>query len=212
MLPRVMLPSDDDVRALHLKYAPTSEVFDLVHTHCEIVSRICRQLVGCADGVDKDLARAGALLHDIGVYRLYGPDGRIAPGTYIRHGVVGYEILRAEGLPDRLARFCSHHTGVGLTRDDIMEQGLPIPVGDYVAETREERLVMYADKFHSKSSPPTFLSADAYAADVARFGPGKEAAFAALRAEFGEPDLDRLRACYRHGYRSDPAPGRAQPR
>lgn len=45
-----------------------------------------------------------------------------------------------------------------------MSQNLPVPPADYLAETAEERLVMYADKFHSKSRPTRFLSPDAYAA------------------------------------------------
>lgn len=50
------------------------------------------------------------------------------------------------------------HTGVGLTKEDVLVQGLPLPPADYVAITPEERLVMYADKFHSKTTPPTFVS------------------------------------------------------
>ncbi|MEU0857485.1 HD domain-containing protein [Streptomyces griseofuscus] len=192
----------DDVRALHTKYAPSPEAFDLIYTHCEIVSSIALQLAHRTGGLDEDLVRLGALVHDIGVYRLYGPDGRIPHGTYIRHGVVGAEILAAEGWPDALIRFCSCHTGVGITRADIARQGLPIPPGDYVAGTPEERAVMYADKFHTKTQPPAFLSADTYAAELlAKFGGEKAAAFAALRAEFGDPDLEGLRARYPHAYR-----------
>jgi uncharacterized protein len=118
----------------------------------------------------------------------------------VRHGVLGYELLKAEGLPEALCRFCSRHTGVGLSRDDIRRQQLPLPPGDYRAETGEEQLVMYADKFHSKTDPPVFLTADTYACAVRRFGPGKEAAFATLRARFGEPDLTPFAATYGYGF------------
>ncbi len=90
------------------------------------------------------------------------------------------------------------HTGVGLTRDDVERQELPLPVADYVAETGEEQLVMYADKFHTKTTPPAFVSFDTYAAHVVRFGTEKVAAFHALRARFGEPDLASLSARYGH--------------
>ncbi|MGO4760457.1 phosphohydrolase, partial [Streptomyces sp. 2MCAF27] len=33
----MILPTVDDIRALHEKSAPTREAFDLVYTHCEIV-------------------------------------------------------------------------------------------------------------------------------------------------------------------------------
>jgi uncharacterized protein len=57
--------------------------------------------------------------------------------------------------------------------------------------TEEERLVMYADKFHTKSRPLAFLSPDEYAAHVGRFGADKVTAFQALRTEFGDPVLER---------------------
>ncbi|CAM5663416.1 hypothetical protein SANTM175S_04039 [Streptomyces antimycoticus] len=69
-------PTVDEVRALHEKYAPTREALDLVYTHCEIVCHIAEQLMARAGlRLDASLVRAGALLHDIGVYRLYSPDG-----------------------------------------------------------------------------------------------------------------------------------------
>ena len=101
--------------------------------------------------------------------------------NYIRHGILGYELLQEEGLPEAICRFASHHTGVGLTRDDVIAQRLPLPPADYLAETGEERLVMYADKFHSKKTPPVLLTAPAYAASVRRFGAEKVAAFQAMR-------------------------------
>lgn len=189
------LPTTQEIRALHEKYAPSQEALDLVYAHCEIVCRVAEQLLDRAGhGLDAELVRAGALLHDIGVYRLYDDAGQLDHGSYIRHGVLGHEILRREGFPERLCRFCSCHTGVGLTRQDIQGQGLPVPVADYLAESGEEALVMYADKFHTKSTPPRFLSADAYASHVRRFGEDKVAAFQALRARFGEPDLAAVEA------------------
>ncbi|MFB9832742.1 HD domain-containing protein [Actinoallomurus acaciae] len=196
------VPGDREIRALHEKHAPTREAFELVLAHCEIVCRIAEQLLGGADdGVDVELVRAGCLLHDIGVYRLYDGTGELDHGRYIRHGVLGHELLAEEGFAEAICRFCSCHTGMGLGPDDVRRQRLPLPPGDYRARSREERLVMYADKFHSKSSPPTFVGADTYAADVRRFGADKVAAFTAMREEFGEPDLTSLRTAYGHALR-----------
>ncbi|GLL02220.1 HD domain-containing protein [Dactylosporangium matsuzakiense] len=184
------IPTDDEIRALHERLAPNPAAFDLVYTHCRIVARIAALLP--ATDADPALVRAGCLLHDLGVYRL-------APGeAYIRHGLLGHEILAGLGFADTVARFCSHHTGVGLSRADIAAQALPLPPGDYLAETPEERLVMYADKFHSKSSPPRFLTAAAYTAAAARFGEHQAAAFKAMVAQYGEPDLAPLAAEYGH--------------
>jgi uncharacterized protein len=193
------IPPDEEIRALHEKHAPTREAFELVHTHCEIVCAIAERLVDGL-GVDVGLVRAGCLLHDIGVYRLYS-GGVLDHARYVRHGVLGHGLLAEAGFAETLCRFCSHHVGVGLTRDDVRRQDLPIPVADYLPETVEERLVMYADKFHTKASPPAFLTADSYAARVRRFGEDKPTVFAALRAEFGEPDLTDLAAAYGHPVR-----------
>jgi uncharacterized protein len=179
----VKLPTDSEIRALHAQYAPTREAFELVHGHCRIVCELAEQVIARNNlAVDVDLVRAGALLHDLGVYRLDGSD-------YIRHGVLGYELLQELGFPDVLCRFCSHHTGVGVSREDVVQQKLPIPPGDYLAETPEEELVMYADKFHSKSNPPRFVTAAAYQAAVLRFGIDKATRFTALLHRYGEPTL-----------------------
>jgi uncharacterized protein len=134
----------------------------------------------------------------MGVYRLYDTAGELDHASYIRHGLLGHELLLAEGFPDAICRFASCHTGMGLTRDDVLRQGLPLPPADYVAETGEEALVMYADKFHSKTTPPALLTACAYAASVRRFGEDKVARFESMRAAFGEPDLGPFSRAYGH--------------
>jgi len=198
-MPPVTVPTDEEIRSLHAEHAPNAGAFDSVYTHCQIVCEIAEQLHDRSGiGGDIDLVRAGCLLHDIGVYRLYGADGVLDHANYIRHGILGQGLLREAGYPEEICRFAAHHTGVGLSRDDVLRQELPLPPGDYLAESEEERLVMYADKFHSKSAPPRFLTADAYAARVRRFGDHKVAAFQALRAAFGEPDLAPLQASHGH--------------
>jgi uncharacterized protein len=189
-------PTNEEIRALHERFAPTSEAFELVYTHCQIVAAVAEQLL--LPETDVALVRAGALLHDIGVYRLYDDDGKLEHDRYIQHGLLGDEMLGEIGLPMPLRRICSHHTGVGLSRRDVVSQHLPLPEADYLAESPEEELVMYADKFHSKTSPPVFLTAATYAAKVSRFGPEKVAKFAELHAKFGEPDLRPLIAAYGH--------------
>jgi uncharacterized protein len=156
----MVIPTDRQIRALHERYAPNREAFELVHTHCEIVATVAEQLLGrYRPALDVGLVRAGSLLHDIGVYRLYGATGELDGKNYVRHGVLGHALLRGLGFPEAVSRFCSHHTGVGLNREDVLRQGLPLPAGDYLADTDEERLVMYADKFHSKTAPPVFVTA-----------------------------------------------------
>ena len=52
---------------------------------------------------------------------------------------------------EALARICERHTGTGLTRQTIIERGLPDPHQDLLPETIEEQIICYADKFYSKS-------------------------------------------------------------
>lgn len=178
------IPTDGEIRALHREYAPSRDAFELVHEHCRLVCSIAEQFFAGVD-IDTDLVRAGALLHDIGVYRLEST-------AYVRHGVLGHELLASLGFPVELCRFASCHTGVGITRDDVVRQSLPIPVDDYLPRTPEEELVMYADKFHSKRLPPVFLTGDTYAAEVSRFGTDKVQRFALLRSRYGDPSLAEL--------------------
>ena len=120
--------------------------------------------------IDEQLVNDGALLHDLGIGRTYGP-GIHCEGNepYICHGIIGARMLREliEGNrcsefsvdPARLeqiARICERHTGAGLTVRDIVEQNLPItPPRNLVPETLEEKLVCLADKFYSKSGDPS---------------------------------------------------------
>lgn len=200
----MLLPTVEEIEALHRKYAPMSEVFELVWTHCQIVGDIALQLAQTSgSNVDLELVKIGCLLHDIGVYPLFDGNGFEAnPREYITHGIRGEEILKNEGFSEALYRFASHHTGAGLTKAQIIEQDLPLPHQDFLAETPEEKLVMYADKFHSKTEPPCFNSYDYYASHVTRFGDEASASFAALTAGFGKPDLTPLIAVYGHDLRA----------
>lgn len=190
--------SDDDILALHRKYAASDAVFELIYTHCRVVRDIALDLAKTSQlSLDIELVACGAMVHDIGVYELFDARGTLKPDThYIQHGVEGETILRNEGFPEVLSRFASHHTGVGLTKEDVIAQGLPLPVMDYMAATDEELLVMYADKFHSKSNPPIFNSYESYRMHVSRFGVDNVERFDAMAAKFGTPDLVKYQIRY----------------
>jgi uncharacterized protein len=193
-----MLDMCENIMALHRKYAPSDVVYDLVFTHSCIVRDIAAQLIE-ANGlvVDDKLVQIGALLHDVGVYPLLDATGKLRENVhYITHGNEGERILRKEGLPENIWRFAAHHTGVGLSKQDIINQKLPLPIVDYFAETDEELLIMYADKFHSKTTPPYFNSYKWYREDIAKFGEDKVAKFDGMAAKFGKPKLEPLSRNY----------------
>ena len=187
-----MLPSDQQIEALHRKYARTDKDFDLIYTHCKVIEAIAMQLLDAKRiaGIDRRLVHVGCMLHDIGAYDVL-ENGEFVSG--VRHGVVGEDILRNEGLSEAVSRIASHHTGAGLTEQDVKDQGLPIPIDDYTAKTNEERLIMYADKFHSKGNPPAeppyFCTFEWYRNSVQKFGADKAEKFDGLSRLFGKPDL-----------------------
>ncbi|PID30555.1 phosphohydrolase [Candidatus Saccharibacteria bacterium] len=198
------LPSFHEIEALHREYTPSDAAFELVFTHCQVVSDIAMHLAEKSGvHVDTELVNVGCLLHDIGVYEVFAPDGvTIDTSRSIRHGVLGADILRRCGFPEQLCRFASHHTGAGLTKRQIVERRLPLPPQDFLAETLAEKLVMYADKFHSKSTPPVFNSHDFYTRYLASFGEEEAQNFVVLTAMFGKPDLDVFTSKYGQGLRT----------
>lgn len=121
-----------------------------LHSEC-----VARKALECLDrrGIDADrrFVLEAAMLHDIGIVRCAAPS-IYCEGTepYICHGIIGAEMMRAEGLP-RHALVCERHTGAGLTTADIVSQQLPLPHRDMLPLSIEEKVICYADKFYSKS-------------------------------------------------------------
>lgn len=109
--------------------------------------------------IDEHLVVIGGLLHDIGTYFLLKQDGsdggplKFDGPNYVRHGLKGYEYLLNEGVDESIAQFARNHTGVGLTKEAVESQGLPLPPADYVPMNLEQEVVMVADKYNSKSIP-----------------------------------------------------------
>jgi len=152
-------PADDELRRLLLKHS--RQVAD----RCLAITRKHRELP-----VDMQFLEEAAMLHDIGVFRCHAPS-IWCHGTepYIRHGLIGGEILRSEGFPQH-ARVAERHTGTGLTREAIERQQLPLPPQDYIPETLEEQMICYADKFYSKSHPNRILTVIETAESLEKFG------------------------------------------
>ena len=152
-------PEDDALRRLLLRHS--RQVAD----RCLAIVSKHRELP-----VDAQFLEEAAMLHDIGVFRCDAPSiccrGR---EPYIRHGVIGGDILRGEGF-SRHARVAERHTGTGLTRRQIERQQLPLPHQDLTPETLEEQIVCYADKFYSKSSPDRVRSVLETAQSLEKFG------------------------------------------
>ncbi len=121
-------------------------------------------------GMDLEFVYESALLHDIGVFLTHAPSIYcVGEYPYICHGVLGADLLRAEGYP-RHALVCERHTGTGLTIQDIKAQNLPLPHRDMCPLTLEEKLICFADKFYSKSSPDEEKPLEQVRASIAKYG------------------------------------------
>lgn len=152
--------------------------------------------------IDEHLVVIGGLLHDIGTYFLLKQDGsdggplKFDGPNYVRHGLKGYEYLLNEGVDESIAQFARNHTGVGLTKEAVESQGLPLPPADYVPMNLEQEVVMVADKYNSKSIPPKFLTAEAYARKAARFGESNRREWLRLLERYGVLDVTPLAEQY----------------
>ena len=152
--------------------------------------------------LDEHLVLIGGLLHDIGTYRVFKHDGsdgeplKFDGPHYVQHGLKGYEYLLNEGVDESIAQFARNHTGVGLTRETVESQGLPLPPADYVPMNLEQEVVMVADKYNSKSIPPKFLTAEAYTRKAARFGESNKREWLRLLERYGVLDVKPLAEQY----------------
>lgn len=150
--------------------------------------------------LDEYAALIGGLLHDIGTYFVLESDGsnkcngelRFDGPHYILHGLRGYNYLIENGFSEDAAQFARNHTGVGLSREQVVAQKLPLPASDYIPQTVEQEIVMVADKYNSKSIPPRFLTVETYRRKATRFGEDNAKRWMQLVAKYGEPDIQAL--------------------
>ena len=120
--------------------------------------------------VDELFIEEAALLHDIGIVHVNAPAIECnGEDPYIRHGILGAEILRHEGL-DRHALVCERHTGTGLTLQQIVEQDLPLPHYDMQPISIEEQIICFADKFFSKTRLETEKTVEQARHSLEKFG------------------------------------------
>jgi uncharacterized protein len=133
-----------------------------VVAHCRAVARTAEALAAriSAVPVDRELVRAGALMHDIGRSR--------TPG--LRHALEGVEIGRQLGFPPALLQIIERHIGAGITAGEAERLGLPRR--DYLPLTPEEKIVSYADNLTKGAEPMGF--SDAMERFVAILGQGHE--------------------------------------
>ncbi len=112
---------------------------DNVKRHCikvaEVALKIAKRLSERGLKVDLEAVKLGALLHDIGRAITHG----------IEHFVHTGEILRREGVDERIVKIAERHFSCGITKEEAEKLGLKV-AHDYIPETLEEKIVCMADK------------------------------------------------------------------
>jgi uncharacterized protein len=175
-------------------YAPHPQAWQILLDHSRLVTqralKVARSLQQ-SETVDLQFIAEAAMLHDIGIILTNTPAlGCFGKGPYLCHGIMGRQLLEAEGLP-RHALVCERHIGIGLTAEEIRLQGLPLPQRDMLPLTLEEQIICYADLFYSKD--PDKRRKEKSAAEVrkvlATFGAEKVVVFTGWQRKF-EPELN----------------------
>jgi len=185
-----------DPLELHRKYATSETAYRIIVAHSQAVTNKALAIAKKFPQTDSDFIYEAGMLHDIGVYFVNAPEiFCFGSEPYLKHTVIGAEILLKEGLPKH-ARVAETHTGVGIDAAEIIANNLPLPVKDYHPETLEEKIVSYADLFFSKSK---FNNSDLQGLfepesvseiiqELARYGQHKVAIFLSWQQLF-EPEL-----------------------
>lgn len=161
-------------------YDPSSEVYRILAAHSVLVAAKALALARDfqtrhpENNLDLEFIEEAALLHDIGIFYCDAP-AIFCHGNepYIKHTILGREILEKEGLP-RHALVCERHTGMGLTAEEVVQQNLPLPVRDYLPISLEEKIICMADRFFIKIPQQLYqeLSVAQVRQKLAKYGPG----------------------------------------
>jgi len=170
-------------------YTEDSAARPILLKHSGQVARLAlgiNEAMGCP--LDPAEVEYAAALHDIGICLTDASGiGCFGSEPYLRHGILGADLLRAGGAPEWAARVAERHTGAGITPADIAAMNLPLPTDRVLyPQTDLERLVCYADKFYSKSGDMTRKSLERVRASMARHSAQTLERFEALHAVYGK--------------------------
>ncbi len=188
------MSQQDPYKIIEKYYRKEGEAYKILVGHSEAVMQKAENIATAyqkkhpKEKIDINLVKEGALLHDIGsCLTSHKILGKKDDKPYILHGVLGSEILEKENLPKH-ALIAERHIGVGITKEEIIKQKLPLPKRDMIQETIEEEIVTYADCFFSKKEG--FLeqeeSVEKNKRELSHFGEEKVKKFEKWMEKFGK--------------------------
>ena len=144
----------DTIALLSKYYHPKSKAYQILMGHSRSVCDKALKIAAKNSQLNPDLKfiEEAAMIHDIGIFMTNAPDLYcFGDYPYLAHGYLGCELITSLGFPEH-GLVCERHTGVGITKEEIIEKGLPLPFRDFIPETVEEQIIAFADKFFSKST------------------------------------------------------------
>ncbi|MEN2995137.1 MAG: HD domain-containing protein [Thermodesulfovibrio sp.] len=168
----------DPVEIIKKYYNPQTLAFIILVNHSYKVAEKALKIAEKLE-VDRQFIYEASMLHDIGIFMTNTPKFDCHGSyPYIAHGYLGRQLLEKEGFPKH-ALVCERHTGVGITKEEIIKKNLPLPHRDMVPITLEEKIIAYADKFFSKESDGSvrIRTVDEIIEDLSRYGEDKVKTF-----------------------------------
>jgi len=167
-------------------YSESTPLREILIRHSRSVADLALEIArNCNLPLSTDDIEAAAMLHDIGIFLTNAPDIHChGKEHYLRHGILGADLLRQEGVAEEIARVAERHTGTGITKADIINQHLPLPTADYLPESLLEKLICYADKFYSKNGDMQQKTLDQIIKSIHRFGDESLTRFNKLHNQF----------------------------
>ncbi len=178
----------DYFKIIHKYIKPDSPVYPLYIIHAILVTTKAVK-IGKKLGLSEEqisFIEEASMLHDIGI--IHTKDEEIhctGNRPYILHTLEGQKILETEGLSE-YARVARNHIGLGITKEEIINKGLPFPPEDIMADRIEDRIISYADLFYSKTPSLLWqeLSFKEVEKNIGKFGKDKLKIFHSWHKEF----------------------------
>jgi uncharacterized protein len=146
----------DPLKIIEKYYQKNSIAYLILVNHSKAVTEKALQIVKKQKELSLDIQfiKEAAMLHDIGIFLTNVSDIEcFGKKPYLLHGVLGKEILEKEGY-EKHARVCENH--IIISKDEIIQNNLPLDVRDMFPLSNEEEVISLADKFFSKSSSDLF--------------------------------------------------------
>lgn len=143
----------DPIVLISRYYKPKSRAYEILVGHSRAVTAKALKIAENHPELSPDLTfiEEASMIHDIGIFMTNAPNlFCFGDYPYLAHGYLGCELITRLGFPEH-GLVCERHTGVGISKEEILEKGLPLPQRDLIPESVEEQIIAFADKFFSKS-------------------------------------------------------------